>query len=482
MANEYGVTAAGFVRKRLDVIKKEYEEDIAAQLGCEIATDEKSVFGILIGIFADRDAEQWEVAEQVYYSQYPTSAEGISLDNAIQYAGVRRKPDRKTVIKATCWGADGTHIHTGSAIRKSSSPVQTYTAEKGGQITSGSARYVKINVVAAAPGAAYSITLDGTTYNYTAQAGDTAASIASQLASEITDAQWTATANGSKIEIDRVDKSGGHTINLSTNLDLLEVASNIDFTCSEYGPVNPPVGTVNEIVSQTADWTKVSNDLPAIVGQYAESDTMVRQSYSSRVNAQGRAMIEAIAAYLVENVANCKTAVVYENDTDAEDSEGRPPHSVEVVVDGGDDYDVAYGIWQTKAGGIVSYGSNQVEIVDSFGETHIIRFNRPISRQVWLKVSLRKNPEEAFAADTPKRVQEIILEESSKYASGQDIILQRFYGPIYKGTQGIGEINITAAVSDTPPAPEEYSGGMIPISIRERAVFDAGRIEVTVID
>lgn len=482
MADEYGVTSSGFVRKRLDVIKKEYEDDIKGALGREIATDAKGVFGILIGILADRDAEQWELAEQVYYSQYPTSAEGVSLDNAIQYAGVRRKPDRKTLINATCWGADGTHIKTGSIIRKGSSPIRLFTAEKGDYISSGNARYAKINVVDVTPGASYSITINGASFNYTANPGDTAAVIAEALRAAITDPEWSATANGSKVEIDRVDKTGGHIINISSNMDFVEIGSNIDFKCDEYGPVNPPIGTVNEIVSQTAGWTRVSNDLPAIAGQYAESDTLVRQSYSTRVNSQGRAMIEAIAGYLIENVTGVISAVVYENETDSVDSDGRPPHSIEAVVDGGDDYDVAYGIWLTKAGGIVTFGNVQAQIIDSFGETHTIRFNRPVSKLVWLKVVLKKNPEEQFAADTPQRVQEIIYEESKKLASGQDIILQRFYGPIYSETKGIGEITITAAISDTPPAPEDYSSGIITVSTRERAAFDTSRIEVSVID
>ena len=52
-------------------------------------------------------------------------------------------------------------------------------------------------------------------------------------------------------------------------------------------------------------------------------------------------MIDSICSQLINNVPNVESATGYENDTDDTDKEGRPPHSVEIIVDGGDETSIA---------------------------------------------------------------------------------------------------------------------------------------------
>lgn len=53
---------------------------------------------------------------------------------------------------------------------------------------------------------------------------------------------------------------------------------------------------------------------------------------------------------------------MYENRTNETDSEGRPPHSVEAVVDGGSNSDIAEQILATVSAGITTYGSVSVDV------------------------------------------------------------------------------------------------------------------------
>ncbi len=46
---------------------------------------------------------------------------------------------------------------------------------------------------------------------------------------------------------------------------------------------------------------------------------------------------KSIEAYILENVAGVKDVRCYENPYNVEDELGRPPHCVEVIVDGGDE-------------------------------------------------------------------------------------------------------------------------------------------------
>ena len=98
----------------------------------------------------------------------------------------------------------------------------------------------------------------------------------------------------------------------------------------------------------------------------------------------------------MNNVAEISSAVAFENDTDLTDSEGRPPHSIEVVADGGDEAAIAQQILLYKAAGIQTFSKEVVDVPTSFGTTVAVRFNRPVPVYVWIKVSVVKNPEDAM--------------------------------------------------------------------------------------
>ena len=82
------------------------------------------------------------------------------------------------------------------------------------------------------------------------------------------------------------------------------------------------------------------------------------------------------------------SATGYENDTDDTDEEGRPPHSVEIIVDGGDETSIASIILDKKAAGIQTFGSITVNVATEYGDSIPVSFNRPEYIYVWMKVTL----------------------------------------------------------------------------------------------
>ena len=89
--SDYGVTKNGFVRKRYDTIYSELQGDIKDGLGIDVSINPKSFFNVLLSSVADKLAVAWELAEMVYYSHYPATAEGINLDYACQFGGLTGK-------------------------------------------------------------------------------------------------------------------------------------------------------------------------------------------------------------------------------------------------------------------------------------------------------------------------------------------------------------------------------------------------------
>ena len=86
--DKYGVTEKGFSIKRLDEILEELHTDLSEGFGFNTRMDPQSFLNVLIVTFGGLISELWEVAQDSYYAKYPSTAEGVSLDNAVQYGGM----------------------------------------------------------------------------------------------------------------------------------------------------------------------------------------------------------------------------------------------------------------------------------------------------------------------------------------------------------------------------------------------------------
>lgn len=159
----YGLTPAGFNTPRLANVKQFVENDFIATYG-NINLDPQSVAGQIIGIFAKMYADQWENLEDVYFSQYPNSASGVSLDNVVALNGITRLPATQTSVVATCDGLEGTLIPANSLASIPSTGQQFY-AENGGIISRSNADTVTIQVVALAT-QIYTVVLNNTAFTF----------------------------------------------------------------------------------------------------------------------------------------------------------------------------------------------------------------------------------------------------------------------------------------------------------------------------
>jgi uncharacterized phage protein gp47/JayE len=116
MTSQFGLTPQGFKIKRLPDIHAENQNLLLAAFG-EINLDPQSIFGQLIGVISKVEADIWENMQDVYFSQYPNSAEGISLDNVVQLNAITRLAAQQTKVTAVCSGLEGTLINQGALAR-----------------------------------------------------------------------------------------------------------------------------------------------------------------------------------------------------------------------------------------------------------------------------------------------------------------------------------------------------------------------------
>lgn len=483
--SEYGVTKNGFVRKRYDTIYTELQNDIKDGTGVDISINPKSFINVLISSFADKLATAWEIAEQTYYSHYPATAEGINLDYACQFGGTMREEGARTKYNILCSGTDGTSIPAGTRIASTTSPQVFFLTLEDNTISRSSCNSVVIRVMQVAGEGHYTVWLDDTAYTYLSETEDTKMDILEGLKGSITDSNFVVSINTDDefLVIESKNKYLSHNIEMTENLSTEEVTSIIIFESEEYKRIQLTEGSITEIITATAGFTRCTNLAMPVYGRERETDTELRQSYTRKQSYRSSTMLESITSAIINNVAEVSSAVAFENDGDVKDSEGRPPHSIEVVVDGGDESAIAQQILLYKAAGIQTFGSEAVDVPSSFGNTVSVKFNRPTPLYVWLKVSIVKNPEEAMPPNYVDLIKDAIMEYTENIKAGENIVIQKVITPIDTLVSGIAYISIKAYVSqdltDTTTA-TEYTLTYITVQPRQKAYFAEDRIEVVV--
>lgn len=469
---DYGLTPEGFKQKRLADIIQSMGSRIADQLGVQISTEANSVFGQLIGVFSYEIADLWEQAAQVYGAMYPHTASGVSLDNSAALAGITPIAAEKTTVVCTCYGTDGTQIPYGSQIASgSNNNIVFQCTDANATISALSACDVGVTLTEV-NAETYTVTIDGTPHSYTADGTETITQVLTAIGSTITEV--TASVENDVLEITEANQENTFSIAITNNLVFDRIGSPVTFECLETGAITPAVGDLTDIITTYAGWDSVSNNVSANTGRLAESDTALRQRWNASLYTRSVGMTDSIASALMA-LNGVTSAYVYENDSDSTDGDGRPPHSIEAVVNGGETDEIGLTIWQKKAAGIDTYGSQSVSINDSQGFPHTINFNRPLVVPIYLNITVTEYPEESLSPNAQAMITEAVLNYGNTLTVGNDVILQRFMGAIYSAVSGIGYITITASTDGVT-----YSTNNISIDSRHVASFDATRVQVTI--
>lgn len=471
---KYGLSATGFKRKRLPEIMQAINARISDTLGLKTQIQSNSVLGQIVGVFSYEIADLWEQAENGYNAMYPSTAQGVSLSNAAGLVGIQLIDAEFTTLVATCFGANGTEIPYNAQITDG---TNTYSCtDVYAQIDSARACVVGVKLAGAvAEGTSYALTIDGITQTYTAASGDTATSVLVALSALFSFTDRTMTVNNEAMLITMNDQSQTMNVVPGNTLVLSTIGSPFNFKADTVGALSPNIGSITQIVTSYAGWDSVENNVAAVVGRDAETDISLRQRWGASVYGRASAMVEAIRAALIQT-DGVTFAVVYENDTDVTDADGRPPHSIEAVVAGGSPQDIGATIWRTHAGGITTYGSQAVTVNDSQGIPHTMRFNRPTEVPIYLQIKVTANPEKDLSAAAITLIQQAIIKQGAGLTVGQDVILQSFYGTVYTATSGaVGYMEIKGSTDGTT-----WSTDNIVMDARHLATFNASNITVTI--
>lgn len=255
------------------------------------------------------------------------------------------------------------------------------------------------------------------------------------------------------------------------------------FIANESGPIPAIAGTVTSIITPVSGWDTVDNIDSGVLGRAQETDAELRVRRALSLVIAGAGTVEAIHARIINDVSNVTNCAVFENTSDIV-VDDRPPHSLEVVVVGGDPQDIGDMLWQIKPGGIQLYenpiGGQTVSVIDSNGDTQTIYFTRPTTKYSHVKIDIVEySTEETFPLDGVDQIKAAVLAYATPAVLGKDLLIQKWYVPIYT-IPGLNEVAVSHDITDAPGDTPSWQTVNIPVASTEIVELALDRITVNI--
>lgn len=211
-------------------------------------------------------------------------------------------------------------------------------------------------------------------------------------------------------------------------------------TAAKEGAIVALPNTITQIFTPTQGWQTVNNAGAATPGAPVETDSALRQRQAVSVANPSQTVFEGTLGR-VGNVSGVTAFQGYENDTDTEDGNTLPPHSIAIVAQGGTDTAVAQAIQIGKTPGTNTYGTTNIPLTDSRGMPITINFFRPTNAEIGVQVTITTLT--GWSSDYIVLIQNAVAAAILTTPIGGSIIITKLYVIAYLvGTAAYGTYNI----------------------------------------
>ncbi len=204
-------------------------------------------------------------------------------------------------------------------------------------------------------------------------------------------------------------------------------------------------GRIKSLLGSVGNKVEVTNQEAILGGQDIERDYELRQRYYESVSKSGGANLKSIVAAVQQNTG-AKKVVGLENDKDEIDKETNlPPHSIEIIVSGGDSKEIAETIYKKKSAGVRTCGFIETisgsKVVLEPAEPIIIdgnevRFTRATSSELLIAITLDVDKDKFFS-DYEKVIKKNLQNYINSIEMGGIINANQMSAQLYIGTEGI---------------------------------------------
>jgi uncharacterized phage protein gp47/JayE len=392
---KYGVSEAGFIKKPYKKIKTDIHEKARTIFGEGVDLSVYSPIGLFVKMLSWNTNILWQELEHVYYSNWLETAEGVSLDRIVSLGGLQREPAKHAIIHDVKFsGKEDTEIEEGFE-------VQTKEEVKFRTMSSGTISGIKLSCNLVAGDKKITVT-EGSLSELSEKMLVYGDGIPDETRIDSIDEE------GNEIMLTKPADTGGNNVKLT-----FDPKAFIHCRAVEAGPGGAVVAnSVTDIGTPLEGLDEVINENPSIGAMDIETDSALRKRYKTEGVENTGSSVDAIRSALLK-VEDIVSVVVQENITLYEVN-GMLPKSVECMVQGGRDEDVALAIFETKSAGIATCGNRPPVEINYYDKRYEIYFTRPDKMDIEVSLNLIVNDEWEDAIEDVKT--NII-----KYIGGTDL-------------------------------------------------------------
>ena len=390
---EFTVSATGLSTPRYPEARARVVQLWKLRFGANAPTASDTTDGLIIDVIALALALAWEGVGQAWANGFFRMADDAGLDSVLDLFAKKRLGATESTASLVWYGTDTTAVDD-TAQAEVAETGSRFENDAGLVVGAGDLVFVVRTDVIDDTAELYRVTIDGTNYDYTSQLGDTAEDIVEGLRALIaagTDADafdGGLDADGNGVLV--VESDVAIVVSVGGLLNGLELFNAVRgaATATATGPLQGLAGTIDTIATPIFGIAGVTNTADAVLGRNRETNAEYRIRHLRSLSARGNATTEAIRGRLLTDVAGITFAHVVDNDTDEIDAAGRPAHSFEAFVIGGADQDIWNSIFGSKPAGIKAWGNTIGSALDSVGDSHEVRFSRPVSLYLHLRITV----------------------------------------------------------------------------------------------
>ncbi len=443
----YGLTEEGLVIKTLPIIRAEGASRFQGRFGISLDMGDESVEGQLNGMIAEAAALLWELGQAINAARSADTATGAQLEGICLLTGTFRAQASFSAVTLTLSGLPTSPVPAGSLSEVDGTGKQFQTSED--------ATIVALTAWVALTGYVVGDRVTNAGNTYICRTSGTSAG-----------------SGGPTTKVDDITDGSAHWRFMGVGTGAVDVLAQ----ATETGPTIAVSGTI-KLVTSLGGWTGVINLLDATPGRNRMSDEELRVLRELELAKPGTSPADAIAADLLD-VTGVTAVTVFVNNGDFTDADGVPPHSIECLIDGGEDQAIWDQLLASVAGGIRTHGTEVGTAIDVTGRPQTMKFSRAELIDIWVSVTLDKvanDPENdnSYPIEGDDDVALAIVTAGNLGGNGRNVVASAVQAPAFSIT---GVVDVTATLIGLVDPP--VASTTIVITNRQRAVFDTSRVEV----
>jgi len=480
------LTSAGLTIKRLSDIVSDLNQGVTGQFGASTNTESDSVFGQLIGVFANELELVYELAQQLYDSFDPDQAEGASLDNICALLGLDRQAATSSSVSIILTGITGTLVPAASIVAVDDTDATQF--QTTANVTLFSVPFSDLDQVSFS--AAQDVNRGVGTW-----AGDNVF-VGMKITfngSPLNSGTYEVESFINPTTLQLVGAGIVGEINAPGLVTASAVQGSVDALAVDTGPLPAIAGTVTNIVTPVTGWTGVHNFEDATLGDANETDEELRNRRELSLNIVGAGVDWAIRSKLLE-LNDVDYVLVISNRSSLPLAVMPPPalpipaHAFETII-----YpdlavqtyrdQIAQTIFYLQPAGIQAYGTTVFDVLDGQGVTQQVACTFATELDMYILAVVVTDSAPAtltpYPVDGDTQVAAAVLAEGQALGVGDDVLNWKFISSL-DSIVGIIDVDVYIREGSAPPYPavDPAYQANISVSVREIAKFDSSRVVV----